>query len=106
MTTVNLSNKIKAIASAIKKGFVIDNDKDLDENYSDALDHLYANHPKQLTLIVGEASRAGTGTYLCGALPCSGYYWVQGDISFNKKKGRYEDVVQDEDGKCYLLVAK
>lgn len=96
---------LAALNRAARAHFIVNDDLDVYENYQKALEWLYANRPKRLPLIRGEYSCHSNSVYMSGYLPLLGKYWVQGDIDYNRAQDRYEHMVQDIDGRCYLLIA-
>lgn len=103
-TDIPLSAVIKAVLQASKRGFAIDDDKSLEENYNDACELLFEKQ-ERLTLIRGSYTNHGSrGIYLEGELPLCGHYWIQGELAYNQRLDRYEERVQDWDGTCYLLI--
>lgn len=61
---------------------------------------------KRLPLIHGSINHNNSSSHMSCILPVMGEYWVDGEIGYNSKMKRYEDIAQDLDGKCYLVVAK
>jgi hypothetical protein len=109
MKSVSLNIQIATISNAVKSGYVVNNEQDLQFNYDDAMAHLFEQKPEKLQLIDGDASgHLNSGSfhgYMSYELPLYGQGQVDGELNWNQKSKRVEHVAQDADGKCYLVVS-
>lgn len=108
---ITLTEKITAINKAVSLvGFVIDNDEDLEANYELAMEKIYDYKLglKVLPLIQAEAvNHNRSSIHMRWIYPSnSAEGWVDGELYFNKKLNRYENITQDVNGEVYRVVGK
>lgn len=97
------TQKFNAIQLAISKGFELNDQIDLEDNYHYALDHISNNlSSNELMEIEGEKHEG----YIRYDLPLFGACQTDGEIYYNRDLTRWEEVAQDNDGKLYLIIAK
>jgi len=101
MSNATITQQISCINFAMSKGFTIDDSIDLFDNYNEAKEYLFDNKPSILPIIEGNYRNG----YFYGNLPLSRHE-ASGEFYYNQKSKRWEDIAQDLDGGCYLIISK
>lgn len=98
------THKFKAIQLAVSQGYEINDNIDLDSNYDYACDHISNNvsSSDKIEEIEGEKHEG----YMNYELPLFGSCSTNGEIHYNRELSRWENLVQDNDGKLYLAIAE
>lgn len=100
--TTTLENQISAINLATKKGFKINNVESLEINYFSALEFIRFESGLKPKKIKGTIH----GSSLSAELPKNSGFWIDGEFQWNRGLTKVEELVQDDDGKLYIIVAK